>query len=94
MKGLHKDHRNIGHFEPKEGQRRSLCSNKTDARCPSLGIKGQKFSKETLDSLAELVRVLQDMHISLVSKGWIIRGKEFIPPPGYDEKSKYPRPRT
>jgi len=38
MKGLHKNKRKaVSHFEPKEGQRMFLCSNKTANRCPSLG---------------------------------------------------------
>lgn len=39
-----------------------------------------EFSKETIEGLKELGKVLEGIHDRLVSEGWVIENGEFHPP--------------
>ncbi len=67
MTALHKSQNKDQNFEPKEGQRGLLCSNKDPFRCPSL--VSENFTSETIDSLVELGKVLKKIREELVSSG-------------------------
>lgn len=70
MKKLHKEHLNTDHFEPKEGQRRSLCSNNTGMRCPSLGNYPNPNEMSEDVALDYIARILVDIFISKKRHEW------------------------
>lgn len=69
MKKLHRSQYDASKFEPNEGQRGLLCSNKASLRCPSLS-SSQPFSKETLDALEELGDVLRGIRRRMIAEGY------------------------
>ncbi len=71
MKKLHRSQYDASKFEPNEGQRGLLCSNKASLRCPSLS-SSSILSKDTLNALEELGDVLRHIHKRLVSEGYEI----------------------
>lgn len=75
MNELHKSQYDVPQFEPSDGQRGLLCSNRTSLRCPSLGFN-QPLSEDTLDALEELGNVLRSIRKRMISEGYdIIDGK-------------------
>ena len=82
MTVLHKSQNRDQKFEPKEGQRGLLCSNKDLSRCPSLSEKEYIFSQETINSLIELGDVLKPIRRRLFAEGYtIVNGKLVKPTP-------------
>jgi len=71
MKELHKDQYSTDHFEPKEGQRRSLCSNKTGKRCPSFGIYPNSLEMSEDVLLKYLAGILVDAFLDLKNYDFI-----------------------
>lgn len=69
ISGLHKGEYDAPRFEPNEGQRPPLCSNRASKRCPSLS-SSQPFSKETLDALEELGDVLRGIRRRMIAEGY------------------------
>src|SRR5258708_313123 len=61
MKRLHKRQNGNPNFEPKEGQRGLLCSNKVPYRCPSFGLNINAGSSED-EALAYLADVLVEAY--------------------------------
>lgn len=75
MDRLHRSQYDALQFEPNEGQRGFLCSNKESSRCPSLSLS-PILSEETLDSLEELGTVLRRIHKRMIFEGYeILDGK-------------------
>jgi hypothetical protein len=75
MRELHKSQYDVPQFEPSDGQRGLLCSNRTSLRCPSLGFN-KPLSKETLNALEELGDVLRGIRKRMISEGYdIVDGK-------------------
>lgn len=75
MTELHKSQYDIPQFEPSDGQRGLLCSNRASLRCPSLGFN-QPLSEETLNALEELGDVLRSIRKRMLSEGYdIVNGK-------------------
>ena len=54
MNKLHNDQDDANKFEPREGQRGLLCSNKAPSRCPSLGYEFI-LSPEKLDQAFDVL---------------------------------------
>lgn len=71
MNELHKGQYDAPEFEPNEGQRGLLCSNKASLCCPSLSLSSI-LSKTTIDALEELGGVLGNIHKRMISEGYEI----------------------
>lgn len=69
MNKLHKSQYDAPEFEPNEGQRGLLCSNKASLRCPSLS-SNVILSKDTLNALEELGNILRSVHKRMTSEGY------------------------
>lgn len=63
MKSLHEHNISSSHIEPKEEQRKCLCSNNTGCRCSSLDFNSDYISEDiALDYLASIiVEIFLDM---------------------------------
>jgi hypothetical protein len=72
MNTLHKGQYDTLQFEPNEGQRGLLCSNRASLRCPSLS-SSSALSKETLEALEELGTVLRGIHKRIVREGYQLK---------------------
>ncbi len=71
MKKLHNRSISDNNLEPKEGQRDLLCSNKASLHFPLL--KSSSFlSKETINALEELGRVLASIQKRMTYEGYEI----------------------
>lgn len=55
MYKLHNDQDDAYQFEPREGQRGLLCSNKAPSRCPSLGFNSDTSEDKALKCLARIL---------------------------------------
>ncbi len=76
MKTLHKSQYEAQEFEPNEGQRGLLCSNRASLRCPSLSSNSETIPDETVEALIKLGNILKDIHIRMDRDGYeIINGK-------------------
>lgn len=74
MNELHRSQYDVRGFEPNEGQRGLLCSNKASLRCPSLSLS-PILSGDTLDALEELGGVLKAIRKRMYAEGYeIING--------------------
>lgn len=74
MNELHKSQHGVRGFEPNEGQRGLLCSNKAPLRCPSLS-SSSTLSKDTIEALEELGGVLLSIRKRMYAEGYeIING--------------------
>ncbi|TAN36362.1 hypothetical protein EPN27_01810 [Patescibacteria group bacterium] len=71
MNELHKGQYDASKFEPNEGQRGLLCSNKASLRCPSLS-SSSTLSKDTLSALEELGDVLKSIRKRMYTEGYEI----------------------
>lgn len=69
MNELHKGQYDASEFEPNEGQRGLLCSNKASLRCPSLS-SSPTLSKDTLRALEELGDVLKSIRKRMYAEGY------------------------
>lgn len=70
------DNSEIGaiNFEPKEGQRALLSSNRAPSRCPSFGTG--PLSHDTLEALRELGDILKPIRKRMLSQGYeIVNGR-------------------
>lgn len=76
MKTLHKSQYEAQEFEPNEGQRGLLCSNRASLRCPSLSSNSETISDETIRALIKLGNILKDIRTRMNNDGYeIIDGK-------------------
>lgn len=66
MKKLHKSLIADIHFEPKEGQRTLLCSNKSVNRCPSFGIYPDPNQMEETVALKYLAGIIADAFLESI----------------------------
>lgn len=74
MSELHRSQYDASEFEPNEGQRGLLCSNKASLRCPSLSLSST-LSKDTIEALEELGSVLLSIRKRMHTEGYeIING--------------------
>lgn len=62
-------------FEPEEGQRDLMCSNKESIRCSSFGnnnLNTDKFIEEELDNISSLCSTLKRIRARLLVEGYSI----------------------
>lgn len=65
MSELHKSSYEAQEFEPNEGQRGLLCSNKASLRCPSLSSSSKDLSSDTIQAIEKLSMVLKPIYMRM-----------------------------